>query len=230
MIPILIVIPFWPGDRSDAVELCKLIAHLQPHHAKNTAHVMIAERQDCKRETQMVDIISKKFNTLTHHCQSPLRGWPAGPNGMFASTMMQISFIQKNYECVFWMEPDCLPLRTNWFWDLAMEWKKRKPGVHVMGCMASVDGTAESQHITGCALYHPNIIRILPQIALSDNIAWDYFHRRAIVSVGQHTPLIVLHYKSSNASESLLNDQIAVVHGYKDGSLMRHLKKRHGMA
>lgn len=228
-IPILIVIPFWDGDVHQARELAKVVAGLQPHHVKNAAHVMLSVRQDAKFDKDIVQTISSKFNTVTYRCNSPLRGWPNGANGMFGASMIHISNSFKDtYEVVYWLEPDAIPIRPNWFHDLYLEWKKRHPNANILGCRHDCNGDGTGDHITGCALYHPNIARLLPEITHCDGMAWDYQHRGKIVAMGGHTNLIQNWYKARNAHAGIIEQPgVVVIHGHKDFSVIGHVKKKY---
>lgn len=230
-IPILICVPFWKGDQGQAIEMCRIIAGLQVGHVQQTAHVMLIARQDCPQDPNMVKIISAKFNTHTFKSPSPLRGWPSGPNGMFGTTMIHIANqFSKNYECVFWMEPDCVPLRPNWFWDLVLAWRGRHPNAKIVGCRHDCDGNGKGDHITGCALYDPNIARIMPAITRCDHIAWDYALRDKIVAIGGSTNLIQNLYKQRNVHAGVADQNgVSVVHGIKDRSLSLHVMRKFGI-
>lgn len=229
--PILICIPYWNGDKAQAIELCRILAGLQPHHVKNTAHVLLVARQDCIQDQNMVQILRPKFNTFTYQTNSPLRGWPSGANGMFATTMIHIAnSAAQNYECVYWMEPDCIPICPNWFWDLVITWRSRPQGVNVVGCRSDCNGDGSGDHITGCALYDPNIVKLLPEITRSDKQAWDYQHRARIVAMGMHTKMIENWYHARNAEPGILdrtNVGVAIIHGFKDSSLTKLVKSKY---
>lgn len=227
-IPILIVLPFWEGDKTQAIEICKIVAGLQGSHAGQTAHIMLAHRQDCKLDPNMIKIVAPKFNVITYQCTSPLKGWPQGPNGMFGSTMINIANNRNlNYECIYWLEPDAVPIRPNWFWDLVLEWRRRHPSANIVGCRADCDGNGKGDHITGCALYHPNIARILPCITTSSHIAWDYHHRAKIIAMSGSTRLIQNWYKAIKAHEGILDQNgVVIIHGHKDLSMINHVKRR----
>lgn len=228
-IPILIVLSYWQGDLEQARELCKVVAGLQSHHVKNAAHVMISVRQDTVFDKGIIQTISSRFNTVTWRCNSPLRGWPSGANGMFGSTMIQISNNYKDaYEVVYWLEPDAVPIKPNWFHDLYLEWNKRHPTANIIGCRHDCNGNGTGDHITGCALYHPNIARILPEITRSDGIAWDYQHRAKIVAMGGHTNLIQNWYKARNVHPSAIEQPgVVVIHGAKDRSITDAVKRKY---
>lgn len=233
MTPILIVIPFWKGDMPQAMELCKILSGLQPNHVGSAAHVMLACRQDCNIDPNMIKIISSKFNTLTYKTISPLRGWPAGSNGMFGSTMIHISNnLLKMYECIYWMEPDAIPIVPNWFTNLVNEWRRRHPSVAVMGCRSDCNGNGTGDHITGCAVYHPNIARIYAPITTSQGQAWDYQHRAKIVAMGKHTPLIENFYHQKEIDYGVLERVklgVNIIHGIKGPSLVAHVKKKYNI-
>ena len=230
-VPILICIPFWKGDQGQAIELCRIIAGLQAAHAAQTAHVMLINRQDCPMDTNMVKIISSKFNTLTYKSPSALRGWPSGPNGMFGTTMIHIANqFAKNYECVFWMEPDCVPLKPNWFWDLVLEWRRKHPKAKIVGCRHDCNGNGTGDHITGCALYDPNIARIMPAITRCCNIAWDYALRDRIVAIGGSTKLIQNRYRQINVPAGAIEEPgVSVCHGVKDRSVVNAVVRKYGI-
>lgn len=232
MIPILIVLPFWEGDKGIATEICRIVAGLQAGHAGQTAHFMLAHRQDCKLDPNMVKIVAPKFNTLTFQTTSPLRGWPQGPNGMFGSTMIRIANnFNGKYECVYWLEPDAVPIRPNWFWDLVLEWRKRHPSSRVVGCRADCNGNGTGVHITGCALYDPNIARLMPYLTTCQGIAWDYQHRDKIIQVAGHTNLIQNWYRATNAHAGILDQSgVSVIHGHKDLSVIKHVKRKFNIA
>lgn len=233
-VPILIVIPYWEGDKEYAFELCKIISGLQEHPVKpDVAHVLLVCRQDSSIDLNMVEIVREKFTVFTFHSMSPLKGWPAGSNGLFSQAMIHISHrATKNYECIYWMEPDAIPICPNWFWDLVIEWRNRHPTTNIVGCRSDCNGDGTGDHITGCALYHPNIARILPEITLSDHMAWDYEHRAKIVRMGGPTKMIENFYRARDADSGILSRAdlgVRIIHGFKDRSLINLVKQKYNI-
>lgn len=232
VVPILIVIPFWQGDLAQATELLRLLADLQGSHAGQTAHVMLVNRKDCKLDPNLVKIISPKFNVLTYTSESNLKGWPAGPNGMFGTTMIRIANYHKGkYEVIYWMEPDSVPLHPNWHHDLVKVWRKRHPLAKVMGHRHDCNGDGSGDHCSGSCLYDPLIMKFMPKLA-SSIAAWDYEHRASIVRVCEHTHLIHNLYKARdvdpNTLETFLKQGVAVVHGIKCQSGINWVKQKYG--
>jgi len=123
IIPILVVISYWEGDKNLAKKLVNLIVGMQSEHAKRSVEIMLVCRQDCKVDLEMVGKLSTKFNVHTFLSKSPFRGWPQGCNGMFASSMIQISQNMNPFGGVFWMEADCVPMRPSWYSELSSAWR-----------------------------------------------------------------------------------------------------------
>lgn len=219
-LPILIVLSYWEGDRDLARQVADLMADLQPHHVGSACEVLISCRQDSKIDQNILGKLRTRFNVKTHVCSSPLRGWPGGCNGMFGSSMIHVANSLSYYDCVFWMEADCVPMYCNWFVDIHSEWAKRPQGVHIVGCKCDANGNGTGWHITGCALYDPNIARILPEITLASTWAWDWGCKDKIVKIGSHTNSIGLKYKARDATASDLEGGYSVMHGFKDNSLI----------
>lgn len=47
MIDLLIICPFWSGDKKRLLPLSKIITGLEPHPVQDT-HIMLVPRQDCE--------------------------------------------------------------------------------------------------------------------------------------------------------------------------------------
>lgn len=232
MTPMLIALPFWEGDKDRAMDLCRILAGLQPHHIGNFAHVLLVARQDCKHDMNMIKIVMAKFNTFTHISNSPLKGWPNGPNGMFGNTMIHIANNQKKnqYDCVYWMEADAIPLCPNWFVDMHNSWKARHIKCLVMGCRSDCNGDGSGDHISGSCLYHPNIAKLMPELTGVTGQAWDYKHRAKIVQVGAHTPMIENWYKATNLPPDIANRSelgVRAIHGCKDRSVVNSVANKY---
>lgn len=225
-IPILICLPYWTGDVEMCRGMAKLMADLQPVHAGNSCAVMICARQDCAIDGYIAEVLKHKFNVLNFVTSSPLRGWPEGPNGMFGSTMIHIYTSRFNIQTAYWMEADCVPTRPSWFSELHDAWVRRAPGANIVGCRHDCHGDGSGDHITGCAMYDPNIASILPKITTSSQWAWDYEHRADIVQMGQHTNLIYNAYKARNVAPTILEYGAAIIHGVKDYSLQRIVREK----
>lgn len=225
--PILIVIGYWEGDREMCREMVDLMVDLQKKHAGNGCKVWLVCRQDSKIDKEIFRKLQSRFNTEAMVGTSPLRGYPSGSNGVFGTTAIHISNRGERFDPWFWMEPDCVPMRPNWWVDLQDAWVSRGPGVKVMGWKGDCNGDGTGWHITGCALYDQQIARIIPCLTMCDAIPWDYHCRARMLEVGQETNQIHLCWRARDANSGLLVQPWAVAHGYKDGSLRDVVRKKY---
>lgn len=228
--PILIALGYWHGDQAAMLSLVKLIVGMQDQHAGRSCAFMLTARRDTNIDSEAVDRLASRFNVFTHKSVRFDTGWPSGSNGIFGSTMIEIALKRRDSDCVFWMEPDCVPLRKDWHQVLAAAWKTRQPGKLILGHKLSIDGRPEGMHINGCALYDTQIARKMPGLTSAGLGAWDWQHRVGIVKNGQDTPVIRLYYKHENAPKNFIEgfkaNAPAVVHGFKDRSLLELAAKK----
>lgn len=223
----MIAIPYWEGDKALAKKLIDLIVGMQTERAGNEVEFLLVYRQDSKIDPQMLTKLRTRFNAQGFQSTSPFRGWPQGCNGMFSSTMIHICQHNVNCSMVYWMEADCVPMRPSWYKELLEAWRKRAPTTKVMGWMGDCNGNGTGVHITGCAMYDAKIVKIIPRIVTSCVMAWDYEHRDAIVGVGERTSLIENAYKSTGATQATLDLPFAVIHGFKDESLLNLVAQKY---
>ena len=224
--PFLICIPYWEGDRNECRSMTDLMVDLEPKHAGHECKVMLCRRQDCEPDETMLNKIRTRFDTEDFRCTSPLRGYPAGSNGQFSSTALNVANSTPQYSGWLWMEPDCVPMYPGWWRDLRKEWMSRGPGVKIMGWKGDCNGDGTGWHITGCAIHDQQFARAVPGVTQSDLIAWDYQHRAKILAVSQETSKIHLCWRAHDAQVDIFFKHYAMVHGYKDGSLRRIVREK----
>lgn len=225
--PFLIVISYWEGDRDMCREMVRLLVDLQEKHAGKAAKILLICRQDSKIDAEMVRLLKSKFDLETKIGTSPLRGYPGGANGLFASAALHLATCTEQYDGWFWMEPDCVPMYPNWWVDLKMEWKNRPRGVQIMGWKGDCNGNGTGWHITGCAIYDQQIARTIPCLTMCDGIPWDYKCRDEMLRVGKETLKIHLCWRAKNATPDILKNRWSIAHGYKDGSLLKLVRKEY---
>lgn len=102
----------------------------------------------------------------------------------------------------------------------------------VVGCRGTIDGTTQSDHITGCALYHPNIAKLMPKLTSCTGMAWDYRYRAEIIQVGGHTHMIENFYNSKDFKDDIVNRAdlgVRIHHGCKDRSVVEAVAKKYSI-
>lgn len=229
--PILIALAYWEGDAPMMRSLVKLIVGMQAVHAGRSCAFMLVARRDAKMDNEMVAMLAKKFDVFTLQSNRFEKGWPAGCNGMFAATITQMVTRRTDCDSMFWLETDCVPMRPDWHQILALEWKNRQPGVNIVGCRTTTDGSPNTDHITGCAIYDAKIAMKLSKLVSPSRGAWDWEFRRDIVRMGQHTDKIILKYRATEGAEEMMafGNPPAIVHGWKNKSLLGLVAKKYGV-
>lgn len=226
-VPMLIVIPYYLGDFTRVLKLAKTMVALQRDHAGEKVHVCLAARQDCDPANDAFIELSKRFNVWHYRCTSPLRGYPAGANGMFSSVMSFASFrLTQKYGVVLWMEPDMAPCRQDWIDRLIAAWNARRHDVYAMGHIFAPDGHPNSMHLNGGALWSPLILRMNPEITTCAG-AWDWDKRKEILKVAQDTVEIRYAHKAREC-RGLPNPRPSIIHGYVDDSLIEYVGRAYG--
>jgi hypothetical protein len=88
------------------------------------------------------------------------------------------------------MEPDAIPLKASWLDDIEAEYKQC--GKPFMGDFVRIAGVLPNgiDHMSGIAVYHWDMPRILPSVFNNDNTAWDIASGREIVMQVHRTGLI----------------------------------------
>lgn len=235
---ILIIVPFWAGDRHAAIALSHLLADLQPQHSDDIDLLFVA-RFDCPQvDASTLKHVSRKFNTFTHESKRRETGWPAGCNGTFFGAMefcyhKMAAGKVPSYKALFICEADTIPLTRDCFGYLHRQWdliSRRQPT-----CMAGALIPGVHDHINGgCCLISGNLSFLKWLVkdvgGMKALVGWDwglagdfkargYANVPGIISLWQ-TPTI-----SSGDADAWARRGIVWLHGIKDSSLLLHARK-----
>lgn len=96
-----------------------------------------------------------------------------------------------------------------------------------MGWKGDCNGDGSGWHITGCAIYNQQIARMINGIASCDRIPWDYQCRSAMLSKGKEISKIHLCWRAREAKDDIFFRHYAMVHGYKDNSLLKLVRTKY---
>ncbi len=156
---LLLALQYWDGDRSQALELARLIADLEPVHNK-TADFLFVCRFDSTHSAETIKHVSRKFNTFSHVSKRKGVGWPFGCSELFFG-MIEWFYHKKvakqipNYKAVLAFEADSAPLTKNWIESLHKEWdrvNKPKPCYMAGAMLTQPDHPHIKEHINGNAM------------------------------------------------------------------------------
>ena len=163
------------------------------------------------------------------------RPWPINANLMWQRTAQ---YMFEKRKCPwFWQEADCLPVKPGWL-D-AWEAEFLACGKPYMGCVVK-----DPFHLTGNAVYPPDVRKFCPEQMIADVIPWDVTGMPKILPHTHHTDLY--HHQwfynveqpangqySRNATHfdnvdqlSIINPKAVLFHRNKDGSLIQCLRER----
>jgi hypothetical protein len=116
------------------------------------------------------------------------QGWPVSCNRAFEQAAWHSYHVAK--QSFLWMEPDAVPLKSSWLDDIEAEYKQC--GKPFMGDFVKIAGVLPNgiDHMSGIAVYHWDMPRILPSVFNNDHAAWDIVSGREVIPQMHRTKLI----------------------------------------
>lgn len=231
---IVLCMQYWEGDKQRALSVARLIADLHPEK-DNGFKFMFTRRFDATPvDDETLRYVGRKFDILTHQCRRKEVGWPAGCNGV-ASDMFMLAQEKlnrgewKNVSAVWLLESDILPLKSNWLYLIADEWKRaREANKLIMGAWS--EHHSPVGHINGNMLFHPSLCDRVPGLEGSaPHIGWDVYHAMRLSRHWWKSDQMLNLYRGQNVSTGDLygpNTNYAFVHGIKDDSGLQIVRKR----
>lgn len=240
---ILITLPFWSGDRTEAMLLARLLADLEPQYS-NIADFAFVARRDCKHDRDTIGYVAKKFNTHTVISNRPETGWPNGCNGLFFGT---VDWLLRGisggklpqYSGVFICASDTAPLARDsvrfmhYQWQLLQSRKVVAAGAVVPGSIQGASGS----HINGdCFLLSANPVflfwlakragQVIRQRGGFDWILAPEFEQRGWANI----PEVLSHYRRPPLGDSEFEKYVAGgtkwLHGIKGRSLIDECRRK----
>ena len=149
-------------------------------------------------------------------------GWPRACTHMFARS------IEHAKDDIFWLEPDCVPMTSDWFKRLDAAYNAA--GTVFMGRRVP-SGVNHPEHMTGVAFYGKNWRSVAPDLG-NPNAgrigAWDVDQAPKTLTAFTETRLIqhdwIRNKGGAEVDTSKLEPGIALYHQCKTGFLMKHLR------
>jgi len=240
---ILVALPFWKGDKTDAMLLARLLADLEPQYSTIADFAFVA-RRDCSHDRDTVGYVAKKFNTHTVISNRMETGWPNGCNGIFFGL---VDWLLRGtsagripqYSGVFVCASDTAPLtRDSIRFIYDQWWLLRARSVIAAGAMVpgSIRGT-DKFHINGDCFIMPGNPDFLFWLAkragqvIRQRGGWDWilapeFEQRGWANI----PEIVSHYRrppfAEGEWEKYVGAGIKWTHGIKGRSLIDEARRK----
>lgn len=213
-------------DAHAALRLLVWLAHLGGVKAPVLA--VATQRAARQRHHPQIDALLKaEFPGHEHRvCRTEdERGWPWSCSHLFVETL------QLAGDDVFFLEPDCVPMRRGWFEELHAEYKFAQRTF--MGArVPAMEGRCR-EHMTGVAFYGRDWERAAPSIALAPLAtvgklgAWDVDCADEILRDFHPTTLIQHLWRRNDQDRSValreIAPQTALFHQCKDGDLFAQI-------
>lgn len=230
------MMPFWNGDRDQAMQLARLLADLEPQHSELADFLFVA-RFDTKQDQDTVRQVSRKFNVHTHTSRRQEVGWPRGCNGNFFGGMEWVyhKMLAKqipHYKSIFNMGPDCVPLTRDWL-KLLHQFSS-STGARVAGPI--IDPKGAHPHINGDSCLLSSNMEFLKWLTIrasqgKQNAGWDWQLSTEFSSRGwANIPWIISLWNTPTFHESQWAELTAAgikwVHGVKNFSLLELARRK----
>lgn len=233
----LLVAPFWSGDKAQMGALLKLLADTQPEGVNESADLLLVNRFDCEPfSREAVRYLARKFHVFTHTSVRKGTGWPLGCNSLafgaiewFYSMSAEKPGIPR-YKAAFMLEADCAPLNRDWLSIFHDAWDKLRGKACVAGCQ--VQGPNINLHINGNCFLSGNLrfLHWLARKVNETNVGWDYGLAGDFRSWGTaHFKFMEFHWKTASMTEdqlhSIADRGVIWIHGVKDFSAISFARK-----
>ena len=235
---LLIVLPYYAGDKETAEDLASLICELERVRVKDADFMVVSRHDATPFSNATLTKLGEKFDKVhLHACRRrDAIGHPFGANQMFfdvVTLLGQVPSWGQNYYAFLFMEPDCAPTRPGWISELANAYKEAAlvRGKSAIGFIHQ----NPSLHMNGVAVYATDIYRKAPGDKLGGgNPQWAFDIEKApiLLPLAEDTGLIYFEYKRATITpaEVFAPRRFGVVpalwHGVKDGTARAAVRAR----
>lgn len=234
---LLIVLPYFDGDKAESEELASLIADLERVKCRD-ADILLFGRADATEPSR--DIRSKlegKFERVLFERsrRKDAVGWPWGCNGMWYDMVTLFAQVQpwpSQYYAFIPLEPDAVPTRPGWIHEVAKAFKEAD--ADGKACVGFVHNDPKP-HLNGVAVYAIDLWGRVGSNKLaggSPQIPYDIRHADSILPLSVDSPLFRFEFRRATiAADDLFAEHRgmapAIWHGVKDGSARAAVRARH---
>lgn len=232
---ILICLPFWEGDRQQAMKLARLLTDLESQHS-DLADFLFVARFDCAHDDETVRYVTRRFNTFTYTSKKRGTGWPNGCNSIFFGAMewiyhkMSVGKIP-NYKAIFNIGADSGPLRKDWLPKISAAWDSTVARRKICVAGPFLKGEQGNRdHINGDAILLSGDLAFMKWLAVKVgdmrvSVGWDWALAGDFCKRGwENFPFIKSHWRRPYMShvdwDAEYNDGTVWLHGVKSDDLL----------
>lgn len=178
---VLIVMPYWEGDKEPAMKLARLISDLEPVKSVQ-ADILFVARFDCTHSRTDIDYVARKFVVYTHQSKRRGQGWPNGCNSLFFGSLEWVYHKMAagqvpHYKAVLNLAADCVPICNNWLTHFTTSFDSlNRP--FVSGAYVDAAHSDGREHINGDCMLLSSDLKFLRWLALDvgdiQSAGWDW--------------------------------------------------------
>jgi hypothetical protein len=239
---ILLVLPFWNGDKAQHIALARFIADLEPAHSEQVDILFLA-RFDAAPDDETIKYVSRKFNVHVYKCNRREVGWPHGCNGLFSGAIEFFHRMTRGgkipaYKAMLIVEADCVPLSRTWLSQLMAEWDRvsREKYVCIAGAYIPNPNPADPRsrdHINGGCCFLSGDSDFMSWLFTRMgrvNAGWDWILAPQFKTRGwADIPAIWSHWRTDDKNEAqtreLMKHGVLLFHGVKGPNLLENARK-----
>ena len=185
--PLVIALQFWAGDQSEALQLARFLADLEPV-SRGDVLLAFCRRFDVPMTADLWAAglyCGRKFPITHIRSEREATGHPDGCFGLWSGTAEVLYRNYCNgwpYHSAFFVEAEGVPMRFDWIDYLKRAHQKNlQQGRHVTGAWEG-PGTYHEEHVNGSMLMHLSCWANYPSLhTCRPGAAWDCFHARVFL-------------------------------------------------
>lgn len=181
-LPLVIALQFWSGDQSEALQLSRFLADLEPIY-RDDVLLAFCRRFDVEMTAELWEVglyCGEKFPVTHIRSERVATGHPDGCFGLWAGTA---EILYRNYctgwpySSAFFIEADGVPMRWDWIDYLKRAHQNNlRQGKLVTGAWEG-PGPCYGPHVNGSLCMEVTCVANYPSLqSCRKGIAWDYFH------------------------------------------------------
>ena len=214
---ILIVIPCHSGDCLRAEKLLDQIIAL--NRKEQSGHALLAFAPDVPQENRDKLRITAEvaFKSVSTFSPALPKEFPDKPTAAATFIAFTAQHVFKNFKIAWlWLEPDCLPLRSNWIRVITDAWDNT-PMRYVAGHLKYGDAIGMSR----VAVYAHDATRDI-EASASTNIPFDFY----AVNMSMKSRLFQTASITSDADIAIIRPDAVLAHGDKAGVLIEKITQQ----
>lgn len=237
---ILVVIPYWDGDRLRAEATALLAADLLEQKSE-IASLAFVHRMDAKQpRASVVDKAMMKFKrVIVKRCERAGSGFPFGCNEMAYFILgwpAKDPRLFEEVDAMLVLESDCVITRRAWDVEVLREWERTEAAGKIVCANLIHNGHGGyPRHVNAASMFGKEIAALAagPLRGGPAHIGWDFFHGRHLDPVAYDSPIFFLDYRRESIQPSELfaprkkGLTPLIYHGVKDTSAIQAVRDRY---